>query len=82
MKNPSHPGLGVKIDCLEPYGISITEGTEILGVTRQTLSLLVPNSLPENHSPNTLNVTFLKMRLIKKLYAYNSMLFNAEIISG
>ena len=26
MKNLSHPGLGVKIDCLEPYGLSITEG--------------------------------------------------------
>ncbi len=41
MKNPPHPGLGVKIDCLEPYGLSITEGAKILGVTRQTLSLLV-----------------------------------------
>ena len=82
MKNLSHPGLGVKIDCLEPYGLSITEGTKVFGVTRQTLSLLVTNSLPENHSPNTLNATFLKMRLIKKLYAYNSLLFNAEIISG
>ena len=28
MKNLSHPGLGVKIDCLEPYGLSITEGNE------------------------------------------------------
>ena len=41
MKNPPHPGLGVKVDCLEPYGLSITEGAQILGVTRQTLSLLV-----------------------------------------
>jgi len=41
MKNPPHPGLGVKVDCLEPYGLSITEGAKILGVTRQTLSLLV-----------------------------------------
>lgn len=41
MKNPPHPGLGVKIDCLEPYGLSVTEGAKILGVTRQTLSLLV-----------------------------------------
>ena len=46
MKNPSHPGLGVKIDCLKPYGLSISEGIKILGVTRQTLSLLVTNSLP------------------------------------
>ena len=41
MKNPPHPGSGVKVDCLEPYGLSITEGAKILGVTRQTLSLLV-----------------------------------------
>lgn len=41
MKNPPHPGLGVRVDCLEPYGLSITEGAKILGVTRQTLSLLV-----------------------------------------
>lgn len=41
MKNPPHPGLGVKVDCLEPYGLSVTEGARILGVTRQTLSLLV-----------------------------------------
>ncbi len=41
MKNPPHPGLGVKVDCLEPYGLSITKGAKILGVTRQTLSLLV-----------------------------------------
>lgn len=40
MKNPPHPGLGVKMDCLEPYGLCVTEGAKILGVTRQTLSLL------------------------------------------
>ncbi len=41
MKNPPHPGLGVRVDCLEPYNLSITKGAEILGVTRQTLSMLV-----------------------------------------
>ena len=41
MKNPPHPGLGVRIDCLEPYNLSITDGAKILGVTRQTLSMLV-----------------------------------------
>lgn len=40
MKNPPHPGLGVKVDCLEPFGLSVTEGAKILGVTRQTLSNL------------------------------------------
>jgi addiction module HigA family antidote len=41
MKNPSHPGLSVRHDCLEPLGISVTEGAKILGVTRQTLNNLV-----------------------------------------
>ena len=41
MKKPPHPGLGVKVDCLEPYGLSITEGAKILGITRQSLSMLV-----------------------------------------
>jgi addiction module HigA family antidote len=41
MKEPPHPGLSVRHDCLEPLGISITEGAMILGVTRQALNNLV-----------------------------------------
>jgi addiction module HigA family antidote len=41
MKNPPHPGRHVLKDCLEPLGLSITRGAEILGVTRLTLSNLV-----------------------------------------
>jgi addiction module HigA family antidote len=41
MKNPPHPGLLVRHDCLEPLGLSVTEGAKILGVTRQTLNNLV-----------------------------------------
>ena len=41
MKNPPHPGLSVRHDCLEPLGISVTEGAKILGVTRQALNNLV-----------------------------------------
>ena len=41
MKNPAHPGLGIKVDCLEPFGLSITEGARILGVSRTALSALV-----------------------------------------
>jgi addiction module HigA family antidote len=36
MKNPPHPGLSVKHDCLEPLGLTVTKGAQILGVTRQT----------------------------------------------
>lgn len=41
MKNPPHPGLAVKYDCLEPLELSVTKGAEILDVTRQTLNDLV-----------------------------------------
>jgi antitoxin HigA-1 len=41
MKNPPHPGQHVLRDCLEPLGLSITRGADVLGVTRLTLSNLV-----------------------------------------
>jgi addiction module HigA family antidote len=41
MKNPPHPGLTVRHDCVEPLGLSITEGAKALGVTRQALNKLV-----------------------------------------
>jgi len=41
MKNPPHPGLSVKHDCLEPLGLTVTKGAEVLGVSRQTLNDLV-----------------------------------------
>lgn len=41
MKNPPHPGQHVLKDCLEPLGLSITRGADVLGVTRLTLSNLV-----------------------------------------
>jgi antitoxin HigA-1 len=41
MKNPAHPGRIVRSACLEPLGLSVTEGAEVLGVTRQTLSNII-----------------------------------------
>jgi len=41
MKNPSYPGLTVRHDCLEPHGLTVTEGAKALGVTRQTLNNLL-----------------------------------------
>jgi len=41
MKNPPHPGLSVRHDCIEPCGLTITEAADILGVTRQTPHNLV-----------------------------------------
>jgi addiction module HigA family antidote len=40
-ENPSHPGLSVRHDCIEPLGLTITVAAEALGVTRQTLNNLV-----------------------------------------
>ena len=41
MKNPPHPGLSVRHDCLEPLGLSVTEGAIVLGVSRKQLSDIV-----------------------------------------
>lgn len=41
MKNPAHPGRVVRSACLEPLGLSVTEGAKVLGVTRQTLTKII-----------------------------------------
>ena len=41
MKNPPHPGLSVRHDCLEPLGLSVTEAARNLGVSRKQLSDIV-----------------------------------------
>ena len=38
MKNPPHPGLSIKENCLEPLGVNVSEAARILGVARHTLS--------------------------------------------
>ena len=41
MKNPPHPGLSVRHDCLEPLGLSVTEAARHPGVNRKQLSDIV-----------------------------------------
>jgi antitoxin HigA-1 len=41
MKNPLHPGRSVRHDCLEPLGMSVSDGAKVLGVTRQALNNVV-----------------------------------------
>lgn len=41
MKSPPHPGLSVRLNCLEPFGLSVTEGAKVLGISRTTLSRLI-----------------------------------------
>lgn len=38
MKSPSHPGRSVRLNCLDPLGLNVTEAASILGVARHTLS--------------------------------------------
>lgn len=41
MSDPPHPGLAVRHDCLDPLGLTVTEGAKVLGVCRQALNNLV-----------------------------------------
>ena len=41
MKNPPHPGLSVRHDCLEPLGLNVTAAARQLGVSRKQLSDIV-----------------------------------------
>jgi antitoxin HigA-1 len=41
MKNPPHPGLSVRHDCLEPLGLSVSAAAGKLGVGRKQLSGIV-----------------------------------------
>ncbi|MEN8376894.1 MAG: HigA family addiction module antitoxin, partial [Gemmatimonadota bacterium] len=41
MYDPPHPGEQVRLACLAPLGLSVTDGAKALGVSRQALSALV-----------------------------------------
>ncbi|MFZ0912195.1 MAG: HigA family addiction module antitoxin [Candidatus Korobacteraceae bacterium] len=41
MNDPPHPGRSIRTACLEPLGLSVTEGAKVLGVTRQTLNNVI-----------------------------------------
>jgi antitoxin HigA-1 len=41
MKNPPHPGLSSRANCLEPLGLTITAPAEALAVSRQALNNLI-----------------------------------------
>ena len=38
---PTHPGLSIRHDCLEPLGLTVTAGAKALGMSRKQLSDLV-----------------------------------------
>lgn len=41
MSDPPHPGLGIRQNCLDPVGLTVTDAAKVLGVARQTLSRLL-----------------------------------------
>lgn len=41
MKRPSHPGQFIKMEIIEPLGLSVTAAAKVLGVTRPALSALL-----------------------------------------
>jgi addiction module HigA family antidote len=41
MKNPPHPGLSVRHDCLEPLALTVSEAARRLGISRKQLSDIV-----------------------------------------
>ncbi|MBV9761585.1 MAG: HigA family addiction module antidote protein [Acidobacteriaceae bacterium] len=41
MKNPVHPGLIVRRDCIEHLNLTVTAAAKLLGVTRQALNNIV-----------------------------------------
>ena len=38
MSNSPHPGLSIRRNCLEPFGLNVTDAARVLGVARHTLS--------------------------------------------
>lgn len=45
MHNPPHPGEVIRRQCLEPLGLTVTEAAKGLGVSRNTLSMLLNGRL-------------------------------------
>ena len=41
MKHPPHPGAFVRTEILEPLGLTVTAGAQVLGVSRVALSSLL-----------------------------------------
>jgi addiction module HigA family antidote len=41
LANPAHPGQFIKMEIIDPLGLSVTAAAKALGVTRPTLSALL-----------------------------------------
>ena len=45
-RKPTHPGVVLRLDVLEPAGISVTKAAEVLGVSRKHLSEFLNEKKP------------------------------------
>ncbi len=45
MHNPPHPGAVIRRQCVEPLGLTVTAAAKGLGVSRNTLSMLLNGRL-------------------------------------
>ena len=45
MHDPPHPGPFIRRQCLEPFGLTVTEAAKGLAVSRNTLSMLLNGRL-------------------------------------
>lgn len=41
MKNPPHPGKHIRMNCIAPLGLTVSDAAKALGVARQTLNNLL-----------------------------------------
>jgi addiction module HigA family antidote len=41
MAKPAHPGVFIRMEVVEPLGLTVTRAAEVLGVTRPALSALL-----------------------------------------
>ena len=41
VQDPSHPGRFIKMEVIDPLGLSVTDAARVLGVTRPALSALL-----------------------------------------
>lgn len=41
MHDPPHPGEIIKLLCLEPLGVTVTDAAKALGISRKTLSAIL-----------------------------------------
>ncbi len=71
MYNPPHPGDSIRMLCLEPLNLSVTQAAELLGVSRKMLSQVL-----NGHARITPN---LAMRLAKAFNTTPDSWLNQQI---